>query len=371
MAGRMRVVTLPGDVHAGAVEWALADRGIMTEWMSLTDFPAARRYSFVAGESAPATDIHDTFPDASCDYVWIRRVGRSPAVPHGLDPRDHALCQRESERFFWGVLQAMAPHAWWVNPLDSYLSSRNNKLKQLQVARACGFKVPETLASNDPDHIRTFFKAHAGRVISKPFFPHLWNGRDGSSHEYMSSMITSEDLRNADMLQASPLIYQRFVPKQFELRVAVFGRACITAKLLSADDPDLLVDWRHPSKHPVIEPYALPDSLRDCCFRMMDALGLVHGSFDIIVQPGGEFVFLEVNESGQCLWLEEDCDELPVLSALVGLFLERNPSYTERDFRKYPYRFSDFLGGAGHVEFRRKAADDHLPGTLQGVMFQE
>ncbi|WP_102597094.1 hypothetical protein [Xanthomonas arboricola] len=371
MAGRMRVVTLPGDVHAGAVEWALADRGIATEWMSLTDFPAARQHSFVAGDSAREAGIYDSLPDTFCDYVWIRRVGRSPAVPEGLDPRDHALCQRESERFFWGLLQAMAPDAWWVNPLDSYLTSRNNKLKQLQVARACGFTVPETLASNNPSHIRAFFAVHAGRIISKPFFPHLWNGRDGSSHEYMSSMISAQDLENDGMLQASPLIYQRFVEKAYELRVAVFGRACIAAKLHSADDPDLLVDWRHPSKHPVIEPYNLPDVLRDCCFRMMDALGLVHGSFDFIVKPDGQFVFLEVNESGQCLWLEEDCPELPVLSALVGLFLERSPDYTERDFRKYPYRFADFLGGAGHSKFRRQAAEDHLPGTLHGVMFQE
>lgn len=371
MAGRLRVVTLPGDVHAGAVEWALSDRGIATEWMCLTDFPALTRYSFALGEAGPKTELLEPFPDQACDYVWIRRVGRSPAVPAGLDARDHVLCQRESERFFWGLLHAMAPDAWWVNPLDSYMTSRNNKLRQLLVAKECGFKVPETLASNDPSNIRAFFAAHDGRVISKPFFPHLWSGADGSSQEYMSSLISAEDLAHPGALQASPLIYQRFVEKAYELRVAVFGRACIAAKLHTADDPDLLVDWRHPSKHPVVEPYPLPDGLRGRCLRMMDALGLVHGSFDIIVQPDGEFVFLEVNESGQCLWLEEDCPELPVLAAVVGLLLKRSRGFSERDFKEYPYRFGDFLSGPGRAEFLRRAAQEHLPGTMEGIMFPE
>ncbi len=371
MAGRLRVVTLPGDVHAGAVEWALTDRGIATEWMCLTDFPALSHYTFAVSETDQKVGLSDTFPDQACDYAWIRRVGRSPTVPAGLDARDRALCQRESERFFWGLLHAMAPDAWWVNPLDSYMTSRNNKLRQLLIAKACGFKVPETLASNNPAHIREFFAAHGGRVISKPFFPHLWSGADGSSHEYMSSLISAEDLADPGVLQASPLIYQRFAEKAYELRVVVFGRAIIAAKLHTADDPDLLVDWRHPSKHPMVEPYYPPDGLRECCLRMMDALGLVHGSFDIIVQPDGEFVFLEVNESGQCLWLEEDCAQLPVLAALVGLLLKRSRGFSERDINEYPYKFGDFLSGQGCAEFLRRAGQEHLPGSMEGVMFPE
>ena len=370
MSSRLRVVTLPGDVHAGAVEWAVADRGIHTEWMCLTDFPALTSYSFAMGDLGPSPETSGAFPDETCDFVWIRRVGRSPGVPAGLDERDRLLCQRESERFFLGLLHAVAPDAWWVNPLDSYIRSRNNKLRQLMVAKACGLKVPETLASNNPSHIREFCRSH-GKVIAKPFFPHLWNGAGGRSHEYLSSMVSVEQLGDPRVLQASPLIYQRFVDKAFELRVTVFGRACVAAKLHTASDPDLLVDWRHPSKNPVVEPFELPDGLRESCVRVMHALGLVHGSFDIIVRPDGEFVFLEVNEAGQCLWLEEDCPDLPILSGLVGLLLERNPDFSERDFRRYPYKFSDFLASSDYQEFRRRSVEDHLPASMEGVVFPE
>lgn len=372
MTSRLKVVTLPGDVHAAAVEWALADRGVETEWMCLTDFPARTQYSFGIDCSIDDSPTNAILPDQNCEYAWIRRIGRSPAVPEGLDPRDHALCKRESERFFWGLVQAMAPDAWWVNPLESFLANRNNKLKQLLIARRSGLSIPKTLASNNPTHIRDFVSTCGNQgVISKPFFPHLWNGSDGSAHEYMSSMVHTTDLQRSEALQASPLIYQGFVQKAYELRVVFFGQACIAAKLISEHDPDLAVDWRHPSKHPKVEPYIIPDSIRERCLKVMTALGLIHGSFDFIVTPDGDFVFLEVNESGQCLWLEEECPDLPILSCLTGLFLEKSPRFHESISHKYPYRYSNYLESESNQILMQRTRERHLPGSTEGIMFEE
>jgi glutathione synthase/RimK-type ligase-like ATP-grasp enzyme len=38
---------------------------------------------------------------------------------------------------------------------------------------------------------------------------------------------------------------------------------------------------------------------------MMDSLRLTFGVIDMIQTPGGEYVFLEVNPSGQWLWLDD------------------------------------------------------------------
>ncbi|MDA3875677.1 MAG: hypothetical protein PF483_01160 [Halothiobacillus sp.] len=371
MSNRLRVITLAGDVHAGAVEWAVADRGVTTQWMCLRDFPAAATYSVAIQDSTSKDDFTGALPDETCDFVWIRRIGRSVGLPVELDERDRSLCQRESERFFGGLLHTLAPNAWWVNPLYSFMTSRNNKLYQLRVAQACGLKVPDTLASNDPIHIQKFFRAHRGKVIAKPFFPHLWSGADGRSHEYYSSLVSAGALRDPRVLQASPLIYQRFIDKLFEVRVAIFGRAVIAAKLDAKGDHELAIDWRHPSKRPTVEPFRLPQKVRECCHRVMKSLGLVHGSFDLIVQPDGEFVFLEVNEAGQCLWLEEDCPELPVLSSLVGLILHRSPDFSECDLPQYPYKLADFLTSSAYAEFRRRTNDDHLPMSMEGIVFAD
>lgn len=371
MAGRLRVITQPGDVHAGAVAWALADRNIETKWMCLTDFPAAEKYSFSLDDFGDQDQERDALPDMSCDYVWIRRVGRSPGVPLELDERDKVLCQRESERFFHGLLYSLAPKAWWINPLNSYLMSRSNKLHQLRVAKACGLSIPPTLASNNPEHIRDFCRAQSTNVIAKPFFPHMWNSLSGGSHEYLTSLVSAKDLTDSRALQASPLIYQGFIEKSFEVRAVFFGGAVIAAKLDAKGDSDLHVDWRHPSKNPVVEPFNLPSRIRESCMRVMKALGLVHGSFDFVVRPDGEFFFLEVNESGQCLWLEHDCQDLPVLSALVGLILQRSEDFCDSDIAKYSFRFSDFMSSPAYAHFLDDAETNHLPISREGIVFME
>jgi len=47
----------------------------------------------------------------------------------------------------------------------------------------------------------------------------------------------------------------------------------------------------------------------------MDSLGICFGAFDLILDPNGDFIFLEVNEAGQFLWIEEICPDFLVLAA--------------------------------------------------------
>jgi hypothetical protein len=53
---------------------------------------------------------------------------------------------------------------------------------------------------------------------------------------------------------------------------------------------------------------------------LMDRLGLVFGSIDMIVTPDGEHVFLEVNPNGQFDWVARRAG-LPIYEALAALLL--------------------------------------------------
>jgi len=48
----------------------------------------------------------------------------------------------------------------------------------------------------------------------------------------------------------------------------------------------------------------------------MDCYSLYYGTFDFIVNPDGEFVFLELNPKGQYLWLEESTKQ-PITMTLA------------------------------------------------------
>jgi hypothetical protein len=48
----------------------------------------------------------------------------------------------------------------------------------------------------------------------------------------------------------------------------------------------------------------LPEKFRDRLLAFHSRARLVYGAYDFIVTPGGEYVFLEVNQVGQWLWIE-------------------------------------------------------------------
>ena len=55
-------------------------------------------------------------------------------------------------------------------------------------------------------------------------------------------------------------------------------------------------------------PYILPNKIQDKLQLLMDKLGLDSGSIDMIVTPEGEYVFLEVNPTGQFGWVSVNCN---------------------------------------------------------------
>lgn len=54
----------------------------------------------------------------------------------------------------------------------------------------------------------------------------------------------------------------------------------------------------------------------------MKDLGLVFGCFDFIVTPEGEYIFLEVNEMGAFLWIEQQLPEMGMLDAFCEFLIQ-------------------------------------------------
>lgn len=55
-------------------------------------------------------------------------------------------------------------------------------------------------------------------------------------------------------------------------------------------------------------------------------MGLVFGCFDLIVTPEGRHVFIECNEAGQFLFVEEETGEA-VLDAFVAFLMQGRPDF--------------------------------------------
>jgi hypothetical protein len=129
-----------------------------------------------------------------------------------------------------------------------------------------------------------------------------WQTPTGVAALYRS-VVTPEDLPDDEVLRSTPGIFQEIV----------------SVKLRSQEVPEAQLDWRRAARVPM-EPFDLPVSVAAACRQIMANLGIVFGCFDLIVTPRGDYVFLEVNEAGAFLWIEEQLPEIRLLDAFCEFF---------------------------------------------------
>ena len=94
---------------------------------------------------------------------------------------------------------------------------------------------------------------------------------------------------------------------------------------------------------------------------LMRELGLVFGCIDLIVTPEGEHVFLEINEMGQFLWVEQGAPACPMLRAFATLLVERRLDRSTRLVGSDSISFNNFMASGA---WERACADDeaqHAP----------
>jgi hypothetical protein len=310
------ILTNPEDYHAFVISACLERKGIPHALWYAADFPALQKASVWIGGSQEVLTV--TGPELSLatgmgvSAVWQRRAGR-PVIPDDVDPRDRLFAYRECWTFLNGARRAIGDGAFWVNPPEGFARA-SLKIEQLRSAIKNGFKIPETLMSNDPSEIRSFVAARAGKVVYKAFFPFAWKNPQGSATLFCSP-VSLDDLPEDSVLASVPGIFQALVDKAFEIRVTVIGKLLYAVKLHSQEVSSARIDWRAATEQVRLEPISLAGPLEDACHAVMKDLGIVFGCFDLVVTPEGDCVFLEVNEMGAFLWLEEHIPELLLADA--------------------------------------------------------
>ena len=103
------------------------------------------------------------------------------------------------------------------------------------------------------------------------------------------------------------MIFQEYIPKQYELRIAYVDGEFFTGKVPGENNET--TDWRTIRGRVVAwEPYELPAAVCEKITTLMQRLGLTFGAIDMIRNRSGEYVFLEVNPQGEWGMLQKDLD---------------------------------------------------------------
>lgn len=322
----MLILSQPGDTHAIAVAVALQKKDHPSELWYTSDFPTKATESVkLFRQGGPHQIALSSVATRNVGTVWNRRPAYVIDRKH-LDPADLEFAELNCRLFRKSLFDLACPEAFWVNPHEAV--RRLTKLLQMVRAQEVGLTLPDSLLTNDPTEIHHFLSSHPAGVVYKPLSTLPWKDDETYWMPY-TAVVRKEDLPAASVLQAVPGIYQELVPKAYELRVTIMGRSVFTAKIRSQETHGGRLDWRKAYSELTMEEAELPSPIADKCIELLQRLGFVFGCFDFVVTPKGEYVFLEVNQMGQFLFLEHYTD-LPLLDAFSDFLIERSPGFRWR-----------------------------------------
>jgi glutathione synthase/RimK-type ligase-like ATP-grasp enzyme len=257
--------------------------------------------------------------------IWWRRP-QAPEIAPELSEEERKFVEGEIAHAVRGVWATR--DCYWVS-YPHYLRLADLKPLQLQRALECGFEVPRTLITNDPEAVLAFYEECHHQMIYKPFTDAVF-GINSENLEprteaipkaTYTTLITREQLSFVKTVKNSLCLFQEYIPKQYELRVTVIGDELFAAEIHSQAHERTSVDWRH---YDVSVPYrkaTLPVDVAERCIAFVKSYQLNYSTMDLIVTPDGRYVFLENNPSGQFLFIQQLVPELKMIEALAACLI--------------------------------------------------
>ena len=346
------IPTEPDDTHAILVKIALEGMGHDVRLLFTADQPTKLKHTVLIDNDTyqwRSTDKYASITDNDYDVVWWRRA-RKPHLPKdSTHPNDYNFIVSENTLFYESLTNNLAPNARWINTKES-ATRANSKLRQLKLAVECGMNIPTTLCSNDPQDIRYFLLKYEGEgVVYKPLGSNPWF-EERPTNMACASKLSFLELPTNKLLQLTPGIFQKEIKKKYALRITCFGDYLVAVKLVAAkSNPPAYVggqiNWHVPyGKDVTLEPYILTHSFEHQIRAFMKKMGLVFGTLDFIVNEDNEYIFLELNEQGQFLWIEELNQEFNMLDIFINFLLNTSkyfkwdPNCAEHSIDRYKHQ---------------------------------
>lgn len=251
--------------------------------------------------------------------VWLRKFF-SPVIDSSIDPRYGEGCFNESLEVIKGFFYTLN-NITWIDPfINVYHAS--NKSVQLQVAERIGLKIPSTIITNSKASLEEFYYSNNGNIIVK-MQTTLSTSMQGGGMFLHTSKVTEDDIKDAELVSFCPLMFQEMIEKQYELRVIYIDGKFFTGKIDTSKTALGKIDCRLASPNEVYwQEYQLPDTVCKAITQYMNAMGLLFGAIDLIKTPKNEYVFLEVNPTGEWGMLQRDLG-YPIAEAIASTLISR------------------------------------------------
>ncbi len=315
------VITEKFDPHADVLVRMLQARGVPVFRINTGTFNADYRVSMTLG-GIHVADTHGRaieFP-SGVRSVWYRKPTDPLGAETDLEARRFNSGETQEALNFFGSDRRVL---WVNNPNDNRVAQR--KYPQLLLATELGLRVPRSLITNEPARAGEFFASCPDGVICKSLKESGYEKDGVAFHVFTRQIGAAEFASFKGAIAACPTYFQEYIQKKVELRITVIGRQIFCCELDSQAHEETLIDWRkgdvEKMKHTIVP---LPARVGDALLAMLDRYQLRFGTFDFVLTPNDEYVFLELNPNGQWYWIEM-LTHAPMAEAMAELLANGTP----------------------------------------------
>lgn len=182
------------------------------------------------------------------------------------------------------------------------MATNSSKPYQMQSIREHGFRVPDTLITNDPECVQRF-QANRPRLIYK----------SASSVRSIVHTLDPEDSARLQRIRWCPTQFQEFV-EGVNVRVHVVGDRVFATRI----ETDA-IDYRYASrdgKEAKLSPVDLDEDVSHRCAVLANFLGLPFAGLDLKITPHDEVFCFEVNPSPGFSYFQQETGE-PIADAVA------------------------------------------------------
>ncbi|WP_417197729.1 MvdC/MvdD family ATP grasp protein [Bizionia sp.] len=193
-------------------------------------------------------------------------------------------------------------NAYWISPLYS-IREAENKIYQLDIAKALGFKIPNSIITDSYKQVSLFFKENKEECVIKPIKSGLIE--DNTDSKVVFTNVLKSVPENKQKISFAPNYLQSHIFKKGDIRVIVVGDKIFATLIHSQEYSTTKVDWRKGEMNLYHEKINLPEDIKIKCIALLRTLKLRYGAIDFILDNNGNYIFLEINPNGQWAWIEK------------------------------------------------------------------
>jgi ATP-GRASP peptide maturase of grasp-with-spasm system len=246
--------------------------------------------------------------------VWYRKFGFFvesnfyKQAKNSVDTVNLVQLEKEYYKLLTFFTSLFKDKFWITNPFCVNI----NKIDVLSRAKRLGLTIPTTYILNNKKKLNDIVDE---QLISKSIYdPILITTSKKNEHKHPVYMMYTSfvDKTDIDFLPETffPSLVQKCIEKTYEIRTFYLDGEFYSMAIFSQNDTITQQDfrkynWDKPNR---TVPYNLPENIETKLNNLLIELGLNCASIDFIIDRKGNYVFLEINPTGQFGMIDFPCN---------------------------------------------------------------